>query len=247
MFFNNLRKVYILELLQKIKEGIIYHKSKVLMAIIMVVLTLFISLFSNSFRKESETIMYDIFDGETFVTETYPMFKDVAFVGDSYSHFIALELGFDTTIYSSPGLPLSELNYCFESAKKNQKKYMVIFVGPNDYRLNVDLKTFHDKLESYVDLFKDDSKVIICSYLQSLYTNDLKREGDAKYEISQYDDEIKKVAESNDKVYYFDLTDLNGKAKYYKYNTDKTDKIHFNHDFYVEFINRLYKFLVTLG
>lgn len=247
MFFSNLEKVDILELLQNIKEGIIYHKSKVLMAIIMVVLTLFISLFSNSFRKENETIMYDIFDGKTFVTETYPIFKDVVFVGDSYSHYIALSLGFDTTIYSSPGLPLEDLKYCFESASKNPKKYMVIFIGPNDYRLNTDLKIFHDNLLDYIDILREKSKVILCSYLQSMYTENMKSTSEAKYEISQYDEEIKKIAETYDNVYYFDLTDLNGKSKYYKYNVDKTDKIHFNHDFYVEFINRLYKFIMSIG
>lgn len=65
--------------------------------------------------------MYDIYNGKTFVTDTYPVFKDVVFVGDSYSHHLALELGFDTTIYSSPGLPLADLKYCFKSAKENQK------------------------------------------------------------------------------------------------------------------------------
>lgn len=247
MFFSNLGKVDILELLQNIKEGIIYHKSKVLMTIIMVVLTLFISLFSNSFRKENGTIMYDIFDGKNFVTETYPIFKDVVFIGDSYSHYIALSLGFDTTIYSSPGLPLEDLKYCFESASKNPKKYMVIFIGPNDYRLNTDLKVFHDNLLDYIDILREKSKVILCSYLQSMYTENMKSTGEAKYEISQYDEEIKKIAETYDNVYYFDLTDLNGKSKYYKYNVDKTDKIHFNHDFYVEFINRLYKFIMSIG
>ena len=247
MFLDNFFKIDIAITLKNIKEWIIYHKEKVAMALIMVILTLIISLFSGSLRKTNENIEYDIFNGKTFVTETYPIFKDVVFVGDSYSHYIALSLGFDTTIYSSPGLPLEDLKYCFESAKKNQKKYMVIFIGPNDYRINTNLKTFHDRLLNYVDILRDKSKVILCSYLQSMYTENLKNTGEAEYEISQYDEEIKEIAKTYDNVYYFDLTDLNGKSKYYKYNVDITDKIHFNYDFYVEFINRLYKFIMSIG
>lgn len=247
MYFDYLNKIDIQELLLKIKKEIVDHKEKVTVALIMVVLTLLISLFSSGLHKKSDDIMYDIYDGKTFVTETYPVFKDVVFVGDSYSHHLALELGFDTTIYSSPGLPLADLRYCFKSAKENQKKYMVIFIGPNDYKMNTDLITFHDQLEDYVNTLKDDSKVILCSYLSSMYTNELKKFGEVKYEVSQYDSEIKKVAENNENVYYFDLNDLDGDSKYYKYNSDNTDTIHFNHDFYVEFINRLYKFIVTIG
>lgn len=247
MFFNNLNKTDKVDILQNVKEMIACNKDKAVSAFIMVILTLIISLFSGDFHKKTESIRYDIYDGKTFVTETYPIFKDVVFVGDSYSHCIALELGFDTTIYSSPGLPLADLNYCFESAKKNPKKYIVIFVGPNDYRLNTNLKTFFDELSDYVNMLKNDSKVILCSYLSSMYTDDLKRNGEAEYEVNQYDNEIKKVAESNNNVYYFDLNDLNGKAKYHKYNTDKNDRIHFNNYFYVEFINRLYKFLISIG
>lgn len=247
MFLDSFFKIDIAITLKNIKEWIVYHKGKVAMALIMVVLTSIISLFSGSLRKTNENIEYDIFNGKTFVTETYPIFKDVVFVGDSYSHYIALSLGFDTTIYSSPGLPLEDLKYCFESASKNPKKYIVIFIGPNDYRLNTDLKIFHDSLLDYIDILREKSKVILCSYLQSMYTENMKSTGEAKYEISQYDEEIKNIAETYDKVYYFDLTDLNGKSKYYRYNMDKTDKIHFNHDFYVEFINRLYKFIVSIG
>ncbi len=247
MFLDNFFKIDIAITLKNIKEWIVYHKEKVAMALIMVILTLITSLFSGSLRKTNENIEYGIFNGKTFVTETYPIFKDVVFVGDSYSHYIALSLGFDTTIYSSPGLPLADLKYCFESASKNPKKYMVIFIGPNDYRLNTDLKIFHDSLLDYIDILREKSKVILCSYLQSMYTEHMKSTGEAKYEISQYDEEIKKIAETYDKVYYFDLTDLNGKSKYYRYNMDKTDKIHFNHDFYVEFINRLYKFIMSIG
>lgn len=247
MPFDYLNKIDIADLTKRIKREIVDHKEKVVMALIMVVLTLLISLFTKGFHKKGDSIMYDIYDGKTFVTETYPLFKDVVFVGDSYSHCIALELGFDTTIYSSPGLPLSNLTYCFKSAKENQKKYMVIFVGPNDYRINTDLDTFRNQIEDYANMFKDRSKVILCSYLSSMYTDDLKRTGEAEYEVSQYDKEIRKVADENDNVYYFDLTSLDGNSKYYKYNVDKSDKIHFNHDFYVEFINRLYKFIMSIG
>ena len=86
----------------------------------------------------------------------------------------------------------------------------------------------------------------MCTYLSSIFTNDLTTAKSVKYKISDYDDEIKKVVEENENVYYLDLKDLEGKPEYYKKVEDDPDRIHFNYRFYVEFINKLYKFIMTI-
>ena len=245
MLIKYLKKIDYMKNISKLFQILYEYRERIVVTLFMILFTILLAILTDK-KISNENINMNLYDGKTFVTETYPIFKDVVFVGDSYSHFLALELGFDTTIYSSPGLPLEKLTYCFNSAKKNMKKYIVVFIGPNDYMVNTDLKKFNKLLSNYVKLFINDSKVILCSYLPSMYTDDIKRKGVAKYNISDYDDEIRKVANSYNKVYYFDLSDFIGKKEYYKYLVDELDTIHFNHKFYVEFINKLNSFIMSI-
>lgn len=225
-----------------------FNKSIIVIAfLVLIYAAIVFSILLSSEKKEQvvETSIEE-YTGTRFVTEAYPIFKDVLFAGDSYAHCLPQELGYDTTVYSSPGLTLRELNYCFNSAKKNMKKYIVIFIGPNDFRVNTDLAVFNKLLDGYVKMFLEDSKVILCSYLPSMFTDELIENGQAKYDVSDYDDEIKKVADSHDNAFYFDLSEFKGKSEYYKYMTDESDKIHFNYNFYVAFINKLYPFIMSL-
>ena len=240
MILERLKNIDYEKLIKDLLVVLHRYRDRVIIAIFMVVFAVILSIVTTKdVTNKNEQI--DEYDGIRFVTEIYPIFKDVVFIGDSYAHQLALELGFDTTIYSSPGLTLSELKYCFKSAKGNQKKYVVIFIGPNDFKEITGLESFTAQLTAYVDMFVEDSKVILCSYLSSLYTESLEDIG-VHPRISEYDDEIKRVSNLNNKVYYFDINDLSGKVEYLRYNYDKN-----NNKFYVEFINRLYKFISSIG
>ena len=253
-FSNNISKIInsISKIINNISsiniKKIQFNKNIITVALLAFVYAIMIVLLLLSNEKRGKVVEASIeeYTGTRFVTEAYPIFKDVLFAGDSYAHCLAQELGYDTTIYSSPGLTLKELNYCFNSAKKNMKKYIVIFIGPNDFRFNTDLTVFNELMDGYVKMFLEDSKVILCTYLPSMFTDELIENGQAKYDVSDYDDEIKKVADSYDNAYYFDLSELKGKSEYYKYMTDESDKIHFNYNFYVAFINKLYPFIMSL-
>ena len=243
------------KIFNNILDFLIKHKNKAIICLSVIAFVILLSIVVNLHSgeqieietTETETdIIKESFEGEKFITEHFPIFKDVVFVGDSYAHNLALELGFDTTVYSSPGLTLKDLSYCFNSAKDNKKKYVVIFVGPNDFRYSVDPEIFKSELDNYINMFDSDSKLIVCTYLSSIFTKRLTEEKSVEYEISDYDDEIKKVADEYDNVYYLDLKDLEGKPEYYKKVEDDPDRIHFNYRFYVEFINKLYKFIMTI-
>lgn len=230
----------------RIKRQVANYKNIICVALAMIILTIILSVILVNIKNTSMRKEERVYDGVTFVTETYPIFKDVVFVGDSYSHEIAYQLGFDTIIYSSPGLTVSELKYCFESAKKNQKKFVVVFIGPNDFRFSIDTNIFYNELKKDVEMFTKDSKVVLCEYMSSKYTEELEEHKKVKYKVTDYDAEIKRIASELDRVYYFDMNDITGKVEYYKYNDDKQDKLHFNHKFYVEYINRLYNFIESI-
>lgn len=230
----------------RIKRQVANYKNIICVALAMTILTIILSVILVNIKNSSMRKEERVYDGVTFVTETYPIFKDVVFVGDSYSHEIAYQLGFDTIIYSSPGLTVSELKYCFESAKKNQKKFVVVFIGPNDFRFSIDTNIFYNELKKDVEMFTKDSKVVLCEYMSSKYTEELEEQKKVKYKVTDYDAEIKRIASELDRVYYFDMNDITGKVEYYKYNDDKQDKLHFNHKFYVEYINRLYNFIESI-
>ena len=232
--------------LLRIKRKAIKYKKIICAALGMIILTVILSVILVNIKNKGMKKEDKIYDGTTFVTDTYPIFKDVVFVGDSYSHEIAYQLGFDTIIYSSPGLTVSELKYCFESAKKNQKKFVVVFIGPNDFRFSIDTDIFYNELKKDVEMFTKDSKVILCEYMSSKYTEELEEHKRVEYKVTDYDAEIKRIASELDRVYYFDMNDITGKVEYYKYNDDKQDKLHFNHKFYVEYINRLYNFIESI-
>ena len=254
--YKNSKLKILNKILDKLSDILIKYRDRIIVVVsiifFIVVLSIVVTTHSDTqvdYKKETETeeeIITESYQGDRFITEHFPIFKDVVFVGDSYAHHLALELGFDTTVYSSPGLTLKDLKYCFNSAKDNQKKYVVIFVGPNDFRFSIDPDVFKSELDNYITMFNKDSKIIMCTYLSSIFTNDLTTAKSVKYKISDYDDEIKKVVEENENVYYLDLKYLEGKPEYYKKVEDDPDRIHFNYRFYVEFINKLYKFILTI-
>lgn len=245
MLIEYLKKIDYKKEFSKLVKILYEYREKVSIALLMIIFTIVLSVLTDN-KNLNKYESLNIYDGTTFVTDTFPIFKDVVFVGDSYSHFLPLELGFDTIVYSSPGLAIKDLNYCFNSAMNRKKKYLVIFIGPNDYRENTDLGEFYNTLDDYVKMYINDSKVILCTYLPSMYTDELQSTGIAKYEVSDYDNEIKRVANSHDRVYYFDLTDFSGKSEYYKYLTNNLDTIHFNNKFYVEYINKLNSFILSI-
>lgn len=202
----------------------------------------------EAFSNEIENHPRDLFAGKSFITDTYPVFKDVMFVGDSYTHRIASNLGFDVTNYSCPGLKLSELEFVFNVAATVKKKYVVIFIGPNDFISETKPSEFGEILKSYVDLLrnKTGATVIVCTYLNSQYTLEYEKFGAKKYTINEYNNEIMKLNNPDNKIYYFDVSSLNDVYKYAKIEEDGIDKIHFNYDFYVAYINKLYDFLTDI-
>ena len=245
MALKKIKKEDLLSIIKKAKELIISNKVSILFAVFCIFLTCFMSIYLSRVEKP-QIVPVKPYDGKTFVTENYPIFKEVVFIGDSYTHRLAEELGYDTTIYSSPGLKVSELTYCFESAKKNQKKYVVVFIGPNDFKGNTKLDEFYNQIKAYTDMFTEESKVILCSYLKSAFSKELDDNKLTLYHIEDYDSELKKVAENAENVFYLDLNEYSNVEEYTRYSYDKNDMLHYNHTFYVEFINRLYDFLVSI-
>lgn len=189
------------------------------------------------------------YDGSTFVTETYPIMRDVVFVGDSYTHFLSLDLGFDTISFSKPGYTVDMLTETFEEAFKTKKKYLVIFIGPNDFNKGNTPEEMYEALRRniYAYKYKVNGTVILCTYLPSLHTNDMeKKYPNSVIPIEKYNEQILRLVNEKKRIYYLDLSETANKEEYYKYNNGELDTVHLNYDFNIYFINKLYSLLIKI-
>lgn len=248
----------ILKYIYKIKDFVIKEKKVILSIFVMILLPILINcMFYGNYEKKlklayinNELIKHprNMFKGKTFVTDTYPIFKEVVFMGDSYSHFISYDLGFDVMNYSCPGLKLKDLKYVFDMASKSNKKYAIIFIGPNDFIAQTPLNEFKECFETYIKMLKDEmgAKVILTSYLPSKYTIAEESKGIFKNTIDMYDKEIKEISDENEGVFYLDILTDYDVDKYSKYTIENNDAIHLNYDFNVSLINRLYDLIIDI-
>ena len=188
------------------------------------------------------------FTGETFVTETYPIMRDVVFVGDSYTHFLSLDLGFDTVSFSRPGFTVEKLDDAFEEAFKTKKKYLVIFIGPNDFNAGNSPEDMYIPLRKYIYeyKYKVNGTVILCTYLPSLHTNEWEKKYPEITTIEEYNNVILSLVNEKNRIYYLDLSDTANKEEYVKYTDGKVDTVHFNYDFNINFMNKLYDLMIKI-
>lgn len=188
------------------------------------------------------------YDGNSFVTDTYPIFKDVMLVGDSYAHFVSYDIGFDVLNYSCPGFTLEMLKSVFDVALKTKKKYVTIFIGPNDFYANTSLSDFSNRLSHYVKELRDKmgAKVILCTYLHSVFSKTIEGNKTCAHSIDEYNNEIKKLVSEKDGIYFLDLSDLDEHEKYRKETPTGPDDIHYNYEFSIKYINKLYDKLMYI-
>ena len=188
------------------------------------------------------------FTGETFVTETYPIMRDVVFVGDSYTHFLSLDLGFDTISFSRPGFTVEKLGDAFEEAFKTKKKYLVIFIGPNDFNNGNSTDDMYKPLRKYIYeyKYKVNGTVILCTYLPSLHTNEFESNFPGITTIEDFNNVILSLVDERNRIYYLDLSDTANKEEYIKYTNGEVDTVHFNYDFNINFMNKLYDLMIKI-
>lgn len=188
-----------------------------------------------------------IYDGNNFVTQDYPIFREVIFLGDSYTYFLSSLLCEDVINYSEPGKMVGDLMNACDQAVRCHGKYVNIFVGPNDMRYNVSISKFKSDLKALFDKIKKaGKKPIMSSYLKSEFTELMNKEYENAKTVEQYDEAIQEVCKK-EKVYYLDVKDIND------FHNDKMltesgkrDMLHFNQDFYVKYMNKLYSLLYDI-
>lgn len=202
----------------------------------------------NRIRKAeyiAELYKPDSFTGNSFVTQSYPIFKELVLCGDSYSHFVSLDLGFDFMNYSCPGLTVMELSNVMEQALNSDKKFVCIFIGPNDFFNQTDLKSFSSCLSMYIKKFLDKNmKVILCTYLNSVHTDLMEKlQEDKKIKVIDYQNELMKLIDEENNIFYLNLQEYNHHKNYLR---NEEAMVHYNYDFNVKFINKLYKKLLYI-
>lgn len=188
-----------------------------------------------------------VYDGTDFVTKDYPIFREVIFLGDSYVYLLGSEMCKDVICYAEPGRMVGELKEACDEAVKTRGKYVNIFIGPNDIRYNISVEKFKNDLKELVEKIKNAGKeTIVSSYLKSEYTELMNQEYKNSKTVEDYDKAMQEVCKEEN-VYYFDIKDIND------YHTDKMfleggkrDIIHFNENFYIKYMNKLYSFLYDI-
>ncbi|MCQ2609309.1 MAG: SGNH/GDSL hydrolase family protein [Lachnospiraceae bacterium] len=187
------------------------------------------------------------FRGNDFVTKVYPVFQDVVVIGDSYSYFLGVDVGEDLAVYACPGLKLERLDNAFEAASNTDKKYAVIFIGPNDLMSQTGTDAFKGYLAKYVKQLKEKNKeVMIVTYLNSEYTDEAKKKFENGITVEMYDKVIQDVCKEEN-VVYIDAKDIND------YHNDKRlnyngipDGLHFNQEFNIKLLNKIYGYIYDM-
>ena len=113
-------------------------------------------------------------------------------------------------------------------------KYVLLSTSVNDFRLKTDVNRFEDEIRRFANIATTNSKILFLhTYMDYVYYEDktaTDSEVKKQYEIKDYDNALKKIAEEYDKVIYIDMSEYND-TRYMM-----SDLIHYG----VEFNDALY-------
>ena len=184
--------------------------------------------------------------GTGFVTMKADIFNDLTVVGDSYTNALDNDIGGDLITFSRSGFKVKLLHDNFLGAIRTNKKYLVVFIGPNDFIAQTDLDEFKYTLNQYIDevLEKTNSTIILSSYLESIITVGCEEHNPRTFHnrIKQYDEKLREIVEEDEtqRILYFDIFDIND---YEKYKRSEDDLLHFNAEFNCKYLVELHNFL----
>ena len=159
-------------------------------------------------------------------------------IGDSYATFLERyvenNLNYKNKSYIRPAHTLIDNFDLYDEGINSNPQIILYSFSVNDHQKQTDLKLFKEKTD---ELFKNAHKkgkiLITHSYMRYYYPLDEKE----KYTIDDYDYVLKKCASYYDNVVYIDLKDI----QYPEYR--EIDKIHYNINFYNEFLSRAFSYL----
>ena len=159
----------------------------------------------------------------------------ILLTGDSYAgYFATFESSKDLNIliYAQAAQSTKENYAMMKEAIDTYPSIVVISVGVNDYNKHVSPVDFRNQMEELVSECRAKKKKVI---LHTFMNYDVDAFGDSRhvYEISDYDDALKKVAEKYENAFYIDMSDYNSS------NYLLPDRIHYNKVFYDELYRRI--------
>lgn len=261
---TKLKKIFSV-FLEKCNDVVLFFNKKSVANWLLVIITLtilfglYVSIFSvykngqDMRKKEIEEKRWTVqnfpkgrYNGDGFVTEIYPIFKDVVIVGDSYSHFLALDAGFDLRVFARSGWKIGALKEVFQSVAKTKEKYVVIFIGPNDLRAQTSINVFKKNLVENVNILKENKKqVLIVTYLNSEFTEEIRKNPRSIITVQDYNNVILDVCKEEN-ITYIDAKGINN--YHYDKRTENgiVDTLHFNQKFNIKMINKIYEYLYDM-
>ena len=181
-----------------------------------------------------------------FVKPNYSFFVDyytsnnvdaplIMLTGDSYAGYLATYEAYkdlNILIYAQAGKTTEDNFNMMQMAINTMPKIVVISIGVNDHSQNIKLEDFKNRISYLVNECRQKTKkVILHTYME--YDEEEFGDGMAIYDVKDYDNILRDIAESNSNTFYIDMSDYNDQ----KYLQD--DRIHYNKVFYDELYNRL--------
>ena len=159
----------------------------------------------------------------------------ILLTGDSYAgYFATFEQSKDLNIliYAQAAQSTKENYAMMKEAIDAYPQVVVISVGVNDYNKHVSPEDFKNQMEELVSECRAKNKKVI---LHTFMDYDIDAFGDPRhvYEISDYDNALRKVAEKYNNAFYIDMSDYN--SSYFL----QPDRIHYNQVFYDELYRRI--------
>ena len=154
-------------------------------------------------------------------TQTKPIEKRVAVVGDSYTgHFVEDEGidKFEPFIFPVGTINNSKNVEIFNKAIDSDSDYILFATGVNDQALSVLPDAFESTLREHVKRIEQKNKFLFVHTYMDYKT----RQSGIKYTPSDYDKILRQIAEESNNVFYIDMSGID-KNKY-----DMGDGLHYN-------------------
>ena len=175
-------------------------------------------LFHETLKAKYLEYVYDLNKNMYGINSPYDAINDANMIyvtGDSYAGSFYLyenNKKYNMIEMAVPNRTIFENEYLIQGSLMSLSKYVLLSTSVNDFRMQTDIRRFEDEIRRFANLATINSKILFLhTYMNYVYYED-KTATDSeikKYNIEDYDNSLKKIADEYDKVIYIDMSEYN--------------------------------------